>query len=77
MYSTYAWQNPYVDIQNRLAQAEIERGALTALEAARVKSLGHFLPAQARAEPVGQTPIDPRTLPPARREQLRALGYLN
>lgn len=76
-WSTYAWQNPHVDEQNRAARRLVAAGEISETEAARLKSLGRFLPERAGADLRAESRIDPAALSERERKQLRALGYLN
>jgi len=76
-FSTYAWQNSDVDAQNAEARTLIAAGKITEMEAALMKSYGRFLPERAACDLTVESAVDPAALSAPRREQLRALGYLN
>jgi len=72
--STYQWQNGMAAVQRERAQAAVEKGEVTAREADLLMSTGGFL---SETEFGAAARVDPSGLSDRRRNQLRALGYLN
>lgn len=72
--STHEWQNAFAAVQRERARAAVAKGEMTAREADMLTSTGGFL---SETEFAAGGRVDPSGLSDQRRNQLRALGYLN